>query len=113
MVGCFIRMKPNDSSSSNANENHFSESSHDAGKEKSTEKEVFVNHAEIAWHQQRKEWIGNQSKNLQRPPKDSIMSLTTNYEDLLSSTEPFLQSISLPEMVDFLVDIWHEEGLYD
>ncbi|KAK7267765.1 hypothetical protein RIF29_20444 [Crotalaria pallida] len=108
-----LKMEPIRSSSSSANQNHSSEGSRDASKEKSTEKEVYVNHAEIAWHHQRKEWVGNQSNKLQRPPKDSIMSLTTSYEELLSSTEPFQQSIPLAEMVDFLVDIWHEEGLYD
>jgi len=29
--------------------------------------------AEIAWHQMRKEWVGNRSKKLERPPKDSIV----------------------------------------
>lgn len=29
--------------------------------------------AEIAWHQMRKEWVGNRSKKLERPPRDSIM----------------------------------------
>lgn len=107
-------MEPN-GSSSNAHQNHSSEGSRHASKEKSTEneKEVFVNHAEIAWHQMRKEWVGNRSKKLERPSKDSIVSLTMSYEDLLLSTEPFQQPISLPDMVDFLVDFWHEEGLYD
>lgn len=71
----------------------------------------------------------------------SFCSWTTSYEDLLCSTEPFKQPIplavssvrgfhwcfyvstevdevilvwlGLQEMVDFLVDIWNEEGLYD
>ncbi|KAF7804410.1 uncharacterized protein G2W53_043521 [Senna tora] len=98
---------------SSTHQNHSPESSHDASKVTSTEKEVFVNHAEKAWHQTRREWIGDRSKKLQRQPRESIMSLTTSYEDLLLSTEPFQQSIPLAEMVDFLVDIWHEEGLYD
>ncbi|KAK7345503.1 hypothetical protein VNO77_16107 [Canavalia gladiata] len=100
-------------SCSNTHQNHRSEGSRVASKKKSAEKEVFVNQAEIAWHQRRKEWVGNRSKKLERPPKDSIVSLTTSYEDLLLSTEPFQQPIPLAEMVDFLVDFWHEEGLYD
>ncbi|KAL2323247.1 hypothetical protein Fmac_027626 [Flemingia macrophylla] len=100
-------------SSSDARQKNSSEGSPVATKEKSTEKEVFVNHAEIAWHQMRKQWVGNRSKKLERPPKDSIISLTTTYEDLLLSTEPFQQQIPLVEMVDFLVDFWREEGLYD
>ncbi|RDX89043.1 hypothetical protein CR513_29278, partial [Mucuna pruriens] len=60
-------------SSSNAHQNRALEGSRDARKEKSIEKEVFVNHAEIAWQQMRKEWVGNRSKKLERPPKDSIV----------------------------------------
>ncbi|OEL23168.1 hypothetical protein BAE44_0015817, partial [Dichanthelium oligosanthes] len=43
----------------------------------------------------------------------SHRSWCTTYDDLLSSSENFPQPIPLSEMVDFLVDIWHEEGLYD
>ncbi|MQL78747.1 hypothetical protein Taro_011198, partial [Colocasia esculenta] len=43
----------------------------------------------------------------------SPSSWCTAYEDLLSTNQPFPQPIPLAEMVDFLVDIWHEEGLYD
>ncbi|XAR69146.1 hypothetical protein NMG60_11000629 [Bertholletia excelsa] len=74
---------------------------------------VFVNHAEIAWHESRRAWIGDQSQKSGRIPREPIMSLTTTYEDLLLSTDPFHQPIPLAEMVDFLVDVWHEEGLYD
>ncbi|EMS50088.1 hypothetical protein TRIUR3_19400 [Triticum urartu] len=35
------------------------------------------------------------------------------YESLLGSNKPFPQPIPLHEMVDFLVDIWEQEGLYD
>lgn len=41
-------------------------------------------------------------------------SWSTSYEDLLSTNEPFAERIPLPEMVDFLVDIWlDEEGTFD
>ncbi|XP_027353410.1 uncharacterized protein LOC113863856 [Abrus precatorius] len=100
-------------SSSNAHQNHSSESSHDASKENLTEKEVYANHAELAWCQMRTEWVGDQSKKLQRPPKDSTISQTTSYEDVLLSKDPFQQLIPLAEMVNFLVKTWLEEGLYD
>uniref|UniRef100_A0A5B7AT18 Gag1-like clamp domain-containing protein n=1 Tax=Davidia involucrata TaxID=16924 RepID=A0A5B7AT18_DAVIN len=74
---------------------------------------VFVNHAAIAWHEKRREWIGDQTQKLQRLPKDPIISWSMTYEDLLSTKEPFAEPIPLPEMVDFLVDIWYDEGLYD
>ncbi|KAL6604479.1 hypothetical protein ACP70R_042906 [Stipagrostis hirtigluma subsp. patula] len=35
------------------------------------------------------------------------------YESLLGSTKPFAQPIPLGEMVDFLVNSWEQEGLYD
>ncbi|KAI4349102.1 hypothetical protein L6164_009739 [Bauhinia variegata] len=108
----FYDMEPN-CSSSNTRQNHSPESSHDANKDKPTENDVSINHAEVAWHQMRREWVGDRSKNLQRLPRKPIMSLTTNYEDLVLSTVPFQQPIPLAEMVDLLVVIWHEEGLYD
>ncbi|KAJ9695342.1 hypothetical protein PVL29_010699 [Vitis rotundifolia] len=81
--------------------------------EKEVSDSVFINHAEIAWHQRRKEWVGDQSQKPKRVHKEPVMSWTTTYEDLLLSTDRFHQPIPLAEMVDFLVDIWHEEGLYD
>ncbi|KAK9283355.1 hypothetical protein L1049_011597 [Liquidambar formosana] len=90
---------------------------------------VFVNHAAIAWHESRRQWVGVQSERSQRMLKDPIISSSTNtwkmtlkifycswsttYDELLSNNEPFPEPIPLPEMVDFLVDIWHDEGLYD
>ncbi|KAF5948019.1 hypothetical protein HYC85_013976 [Camellia sinensis] len=74
---------------------------------------VFVNHAAIAWQQNRKEWIGDQSQRSKRIQKDPIISWSTTYEDLLSTYEPFSEPIPLTELVDFLVDIWLDDGLYD
>ncbi|XP_022934224.1 uncharacterized protein LOC111441458 isoform X1 [Cucurbita moschata] len=80
---------------------------------KSNEMPTFVNHAEIAWHERRREWVGDCSGNLQQVPMEPILSWTTTYEDLLLTAEPFQQPIPLAEMVDFLVDIWLEDDLYD
>ncbi|XP_057472196.1 uncharacterized protein LOC130760760 [Actinidia eriantha] len=74
---------------------------------------VFVNHAAIAWQQNRREWIGDRSQRSKRMPNDPVISWSTTYEDLLCTDEPFTEPVPLPEMVDFLVDIWHDEGLYD
>ncbi|XP_058204570.1 uncharacterized protein LOC131318671 isoform X2 [Rhododendron vialii] len=74
---------------------------------------VFVNHAEIAWQLNRRKWIGDQSQKFKRMPKDPIISWSTTYEDLLCNDEPFPEAIPLSEMVDFLVDIWQDDGLYD
>ncbi|XP_059628351.1 uncharacterized protein LOC132271099 isoform X2 [Cornus florida] len=73
----------------------------------------FIYVAAISWHESRKKWVGDQTQNSQRMSKDPIISWSMTYEDLLSTNEPFAEPIPLPEMVDFLVDIWHDEGLYD
>ncbi|KAJ1418946.1 Rossmann-like alpha/beta/alpha sandwich fold [Sesbania bispinosa] len=65
-----------------------SRGSRDASKEKLTdEKEAFVNHAETAWYQVRAEWVGDQSKKLLRPPRDSAMrnGLCKNSDNVILS----------------------------
>ncbi|KAL3520762.1 hypothetical protein ACH5RR_018911 [Cinchona calisaya] len=74
---------------------------------------VFVNHAANAWHESRKRWIGDTHQRSKRIEKDPIISWSLTYEDLLSTSEPFPERIPLAEMVDFLVDIWLDEGLFD
>ncbi|XP_043707335.1 uncharacterized protein LOC122656761 isoform X2 [Telopea speciosissima] len=74
---------------------------------------IFVNQAAIIWHENRRQWIGDESQKSPRVAKDPVISWSTTYDELLSTNEPFPQPIPLFEMVDFLVDIWHEEGLYD
>ncbi|KAJ6820602.1 uncharacterized protein M6B38_396540 [Iris pallida] len=81
--------------------------------EETLKNDSFVNHAAIAWNQRRKEWVGDQSKPPRRVSREPTISWCTTYEDLLSTNQPFAEPIPLSEMVDFLVDIWHEEGLYD
>ncbi|XP_054782935.1 uncharacterized protein LOC129290240 isoform X3 [Prosopis cineraria] len=74
----------------------------------------FVNHGLILWNQTRQQWVGNKKPQIQsqqlREPK---LSWDATYESLLGSSKPFHRPIPLPEMVDFLVDIWEQEGLYD
>ncbi|KAK4430982.1 hypothetical protein Salat_0860200 [Sesamum alatum] len=81
--------------------------------ESSTNTSVFLNHAAIAWDESKRKWIGDVSQRSPRTPTDPIINWSTTYEDLLSTTDPFSQPIPLAEMVDFLVDIWHDEGLFD
>ncbi|KAL0927194.1 hypothetical protein M5K25_001357 [Dendrobium thyrsiflorum] len=81
--------------------------------EENLSSDSFVNHAAISWVAERREWVGDQTRKLCRSPREPIISWCTTYEDLLSTNNPFPQPIPLSEMVDFLVDIWHEEGLYD
>ncbi|MBA0857142.1 hypothetical protein Goshw_007981 [Gossypium schwendimanii] len=94
-------------------ENRPSTGSNNVNRGQSTEEEVFVNQAQMTWHEVRRQWAGDRSQKSKRIAREPIMSWTTTYEDLLCSTERFQQPIPLAEMVDFLVDTWHEEGLYD
>ncbi|KAF9594233.1 hypothetical protein IFM89_028890 [Coptis chinensis] len=52
--------------------------------------------AAIAWHEKRREWVGDQSQKQQTVPKDPVISWSMTYEDLLSTSEPFSQPIPLP-----------------
>lgn len=81
--------------------------------EENTNNGSFINEAAIAWNEMRREWVGDRSKKSHRAAREPIISWCTTYDDLLSTNQPFPQPIPLSEMVDFLVDIWHEEGLYD
>ncbi|KAL9832407.1 hypothetical protein AtNW77_Chr3g0210721 [Arabidopsis thaliana] len=91
---------------------------------------TLVNHGAKMWQENREKWVGDQSRQRKNTAKDQIIRYyvfhqplsssdnlfavwSTTYEDLLSTHEPFSESIPLPEMVDFLVDIWYDEGLYD
>ncbi|KAK7279601.1 hypothetical protein RJT34_24654 [Clitoria ternatea] len=84
-------------------------SSHPNGKQNLKQTSTFINHAAIAWHEDRRKWVGDKSQHQPRTAKDPIISWTTSYEDLLSTNEPFAEPIPLPEMVDFLVDVWYDD----
>ncbi|KAG0567399.1 hypothetical protein M758_7G145800 [Ceratodon purpureus] len=74
----------------------------------------YVNHALRMWTERRREWVG--SRDRPRPAvqhREPVISWSTTYEDLLGTSRPFTQPIPLPEMVDFLVDVWEQEGLYE
>ncbi|XP_022983158.1 uncharacterized protein LOC111481794 isoform X3 [Cucurbita maxima] len=51
------------------NGNHSSDDSN----VKSNEMPTFVNHAEIAWHERRREWVGDCSGNMQQVPMEPIL----------------------------------------
>ncbi|XP_027167222.1 uncharacterized protein LOC113767359 isoform X3 [Coffea eugenioides] len=74
----------------------------------------FVNHGLLLWNQTRRQWIGSRKPEKQmqqlREPK---LSWNATYDSLLGSNKPFTKRIPLAEMVDFLVDVWEQEGMYD
>nr|KJB36498.1 hypothetical protein B456_006G162500 [Gossypium raimondii] len=78
-----------------SHENRPSTGSNNANRGQSTEEEVFVNQAQMTWHEVRRQWAGDQSQKSRRIAREPIMSWTTTYEDLLCSTERFQQPIPL------------------
>ncbi|XP_011020132.1 PREDICTED: uncharacterized protein LOC105122612 isoform X2 [Populus euphratica] len=74
----------------------------------------FVNHGLLLWQLSRLQWIGSgTSGNQNQRRRESRLSWNATYEGLLGSSNPFPKPIPLSEMVNFLVDVWEQEGLYD
>ncbi|KAL8162023.1 hypothetical protein V2J09_013512 [Rumex salicifolius] len=73
----------------------------------------FVNHGLLLWNQVRQQWVGEKKTENQPKVQEPRLSWNVTYESLLTTNKPFPQSIPLPEMVDFLIDVWEQEGLYD
>ncbi|WOK93948.1 protein of unknown function DUF4050 [Canna indica] len=74
----------------------------------------FVNHGLDLWNQTRQQWTGNKRpKTLPQQVPEPRLSWNATYDSLLGSNKPFPQPIPLSEMIDFLVDVWEQEGLYD
>ncbi|EEF37945.1 uncharacterized protein LOC8275897 [Ricinus communis] len=74
----------------------------------------FVNQGFLLWQQSRLQWTGNNnSRGKTHYRLEHRLSWNATYEGLLGSRNPFRRPIPLSEMVDFLVDIWEQEGLYD
>ncbi|XP_026447866.1 uncharacterized protein LOC113348992 isoform X3 [Papaver somniferum] len=74
----------------------------------------FVNHGFLLWKQVREQWLGN--KKSDKPSakgREPVLSWNATYEGLLGTNKPFARPVPLSEMVDFLVDVWEQEGLYD
>ncbi|KAF3450881.1 hypothetical protein FNV43_RR06970 [Rhamnella rubrinervis] len=68
----------------------------------------------LLWNQTRQRWVGNRrSDNCVQQIREPKLSWNATYESLLGSNKPFPQPIPLAEMVDFLVDIWEQDGMYD
>ncbi|KMT00673.1 hypothetical protein BVRB_9g219630 isoform A [Beta vulgaris subsp. vulgaris] len=74
----------------------------------------YVNHGLLLWNQTRQRWVDNKNQsNKRHQVRDPKISWNATYESLLGSNKPFSQPVPLAEMVDFLVDIWEQEGMYD
>ena len=75
----------------------------------------FTNHRLIAWEKQRAAWIAQRptSKNDKPSMRRPVLSPDATYDDLLTSSRPFDKPVPLAEMVDLLVEVWEEDGMYD
>ncbi|KAH8955767.1 hypothetical protein BDL97_07G003900 [Sphagnum fallax] len=74
---------------------------------------TFENHGLMLWNEQRREWVGTRPRHQPQGSREPVISWSTTYEDLLGTSRPFPKPVRLPEMVDFLVDVWEQEGLYE
>ncbi|KAI5320599.1 hypothetical protein L3X38_040307 [Prunus dulcis] len=76
----------------------------------------FVNNGLVLWHQTRLEWIGSgKPRNHTPTSRESRLSWNSTYERLVGTKQrqSFTQRIPLSDMIDFLVEVWEQEGLYD
>ncbi|CAH8382509.1 unnamed protein product [Eruca vesicaria subsp. sativa] len=75
----------------------------------------FVNQGLLLWNQTRERWVGKErgSDSPERKQRAKINWNAASYDSLLGSNKLFTQPIPLNEMVDFLVEIWEQDGLYD
>ncbi|KAK1360116.1 AT-rich interactive domain-containing protein [Heracleum sosnowskyi] len=73
----------------------------------------FVNHGLLLWNQSRQQWVGNEkSENRGAQLYEPRLSWSSTYQSLLTTNKRFTKPIPLAEMVDFLVDIWEQDGMY-
>ncbi|CAN0838628.1 hypothetical protein LINGRAHAP2_LOCUS2258, partial [Linum grandiflorum] len=81
----------------------------------------FVNHGStccihaglLLWQQSRIHWTGSGEPTTTRANQAPGPRWNASYESLLGSRNRFTRPVPLSEMVDFLVDVWEQEGLYD
>ncbi|KAJ9688655.1 hypothetical protein PVL29_014353 [Vitis rotundifolia] len=74
----------------------------------------FINHGLLLWNQTRLQWVGNKrSENQSQQIREPRLRWNATYEGLLGTNRRFSQPIPLSEMIDFLVDVWEQEGMYD
>ncbi|KAL5697984.1 hypothetical protein ACHQM5_029075 [Ranunculus cassubicifolius] len=85
-----------------------------SGSSSSSNPPDFVNHGLLLWNQTRQQWMGNKKPgNKTQQIQEPKLSWNATYDNLLGTNKPFSQPIPLSEMVDFLVDVWEQEGMYD
>ncbi|XP_019189628.1 PREDICTED: uncharacterized protein LOC109184044 isoform X1 [Ipomoea nil] len=87
--------------------------SHNIGPGSTSNHSEFVNHGYLLWNHTRLQWLGSKKPENQRQVREPVLNWNATYDSLLGNNKRFPHPIPLSEMVDFLVDIWEQEGLYD
>ncbi|CAL5438853.1 unnamed protein product [Camellia sinensis] len=86
---------------------------HNGGTGSTSNHSEFVNHGLLHWNQTRLQWMENKRCESHREVRKPSLSWNATYESVLGNNKRFSQPIPLSEMVEFLSDIWEQEGLYD
>ena len=80
----------------------------------------FTNHRLAEWERQRAACIAAGAAGRRKagqgepaPVRRPVLSPDATYDDLLTSSRTFTKPVPLAEMVDFLVEVWEEDGMYD
>ncbi|KAI4380657.1 hypothetical protein MLD38_006824 [Melastoma candidum] len=74
----------------------------------------FVNHGLILWNESRIQWLKNGiSEDKAKQKRGRALSWNASYESVLGRKTPFPRPVPLSEMIEFLVETWEQEGMYD
>ncbi|XP_019414464.1 PREDICTED: uncharacterized protein LOC109326221 isoform X1 [Lupinus angustifolius] len=87
---------------------------HSSGTSSEGNDPVFVNQGLLLWNESRLKWTGSDTpRNPTRQKQHPRLNVNATYESLLTTRRRFPKSVPLSEMVEFLVDVWEQEGMYD
>lgn len=74
----------------------------------------FVNHGLLRWERQRSEWLSASRTERPEPSRARYIDVDEVIESIFSSpTGELPYSVTLPQMIDLLVDLWEADGLFD
>ncbi|XP_031386909.1 uncharacterized protein LOC116200239 [Punica granatum] len=79
-----------------------------------TSEPEFVNHGLNLWNESRLQWIGSgRSRSQVKQKRARALSWNSTYESVLTRKTPFPRPVPLSEMIEFLVEAWDQDGMYD
>ncbi|PKI79577.1 hypothetical protein CRG98_000052 [Punica granatum] len=66
------------------------------------------------WNESRLQWIGSgRSRSQVKQKRARALSWNSTYESVLTRKTPFPRPVPLSEMIEFLVEAWDQDGMYD